>query len=283
MPEHKLKIGATLLPLYLVAQEVAGNAADVQLIPSAGAASPGFLPDERVAHSFVVFDIIFWSGTALDDWFTRLLPDSDVKGSTPRLVNIAKGINLLPSDRQENGASPLPAENPYYWLDMGRTIIIASTMRDELIALEPQRKMLYWSQTSAFFEQLTVIDRDIRERRKGFATHYLVSEYPFFTYFDQSYGLTPLGSLAAQRGGARDDAHLARITHDMKTHKVRAIFVSPDTPSWITEFAQTQKYNLYVFDPMLYSTSTAGLTFNAIMRRNIESLSQGLHYQPPAD
>jgi len=287
---RKLKIATTILPLYLTTKEVAGDLALVEnLIPlnippyqlksSAEA-------DKRLSQT----DLLVVSDTDLDAWADSIVQTTNFDQNA--IVHAGKKFEHLPSlpvivpnkrpDRRgvkQYAPTKVIGSNPYYWLDAGRMIRVAETIRDALIAKDPAHQRQYWINTSAFFEQLTMIDRDIRERAKGFKSKTMASMYPYLTYFVQSYDMEWVGALAESPSSSPNREHLSLLKRQMLNHGVEALFVPLQIPSWMNDFARETDTKFYVFDPIEYATST-DITYNSVMRKNITALSEGLGYEP---
>ena len=263
---HALRLGSTLTPLHLIVQELTRGITVPTLIipPPQGQANPSSNPKNILNN----YDIIFTSGTMLDAWVGQSSNPLSSTSSHVIMVNVAEKIPLLSGD-------------PYYWLDVENVKIVTETIRAILISSEPAYEAALAYNASAFKEQLTMIDRDIKERVQGFDKKPIVAEYPFLSYVSQRYGFTVHGTLGM---GPHDSYHTSRLTtlaHSMRTQGISSVLVTPDAPSWVSEFASTHGFTLYTFNPMLIASSTLNASYQTIMRHNIESLSDIFHYTPP--
>lgn len=90
---------------------------------------------------------------------------------------------------EEDGHHHAGEYNPHIWLDPRRAIQQVETIRDGLIAADPQGTSTYTANAAAYIEQLNALDQDIATALKPYAGQTFVTYHDFAPYFAERYGL----------------------------------------------------------------------------------------------
>jgi zinc transport system substrate-binding protein len=145
----KVRLAATIFPLYDIAREVAGPMADVALILPPGASRHTFEPTPAAVRALGGAQALFVVGHGLDAWAARLAGGAGVS----RLVRVDGDIAL----RRVDGAV-----DPHYWLSAPNARAIAGVVAAELERLAPDRYPEIQRSLLAYQARLDAADAEVR-------------------------------------------------------------------------------------------------------------------------
>lgn len=276
MPEEppKIKVVTTILPLYFMAKEIGGALVEVENIIPLSVQPWGHALSEDEKRKLEGAQFLLRTNTSIDRWVEGIAVDYPFLNE----LVIGRSLRLLPSLPLIAGGPASEESDAYFWLDPGRMMVAAGEIRDALIARAPEKKQEYWTQTSAFIETLSMIDRDFRERFKGVQSDSFVTSRNYMTYFIDSFGLNWVGAGTERPGQIPTADQRVRLRRMMRNKGISAFFTAPGD-TWVQGFAAETGVTLYQFDSMEFATSTA-VTYDAIMRKNMQAVSEALGYMP---
>ena len=256
----KIKVAATIYPLYDIVKNIGGDKTDVVLILPPGASPHTFelKPSDvkNMENSQAVFEI----GLGLDDWATDLADSID----NLRYFEVNDKINLLDfeSDEHEHGDEAHESEgaeeehhhegqDPHYWLSLGNAGIIAGNVAEDLSELDPANADYYAQNLSAYQEALTATTLEAQSILDGLSKKDLVVFHDSWNYFAQENGLNILAVFEPSPGKEPTPQQLAEFNDLILEHQVKSIFSEPQlSQESIKAFIGDLDLNLYVLDPL---------------------------------
>jgi ABC-type Zn uptake system ZnuABC Zn-binding protein ZnuA len=255
----KLKVGATIFPIYDIARQVAGPIADVVLILPPGASPHTFEPTPAAVRSLSGARTLFVIGHGLDDWAARLARGAGV----PRLVRVDADIAL----RREAGGQR-GSVDPHYWLSIRNGEAIAQTVAAELERLAPDRAVDIRSALAAYLARLDATDREIRRLLDGLPTRRIATFHDAFGYFADAYGLEIAAVFEPYPGREPGPRFVVAFQQKVRATGVRVVFSEPQlSVDAIRPIARDLGVAISVLDPLGGSSGREGyievMLFNA--------------------
>jgi ABC-type Zn uptake system ZnuABC Zn-binding protein ZnuA len=120
-----------------------------------------------------------------------------------------------------------PAGNPHYTLDPGMAPIITQNIVDGLSRVGPDQRALFERNRRDF---LTRLDSAMARWTKSFEPvrgARVVVYHADWVYFFTRFGLRQAGTIEERPGIPASPGHLARLLHQIKEEKVKAVVVEP--------------------------------------------------------
>jgi ABC-type Zn uptake system ZnuABC Zn-binding protein ZnuA len=218
-----------------IVQNVGGDAIDVTSIVPAGGDAHNFDPKPDQVASISDADLIFEIGLGLEPWLPDMIEASGASGQT---VTVSDGLNVIEIAGEEDADHAEEdhghdhdhgGTDPHVWGDVQNVIAITATVKDALIAADPDNATVYETNAANYTTQLNDLDQFIKDevaklpedRRK------LVTSHDTFGYFARAYGFeiigTALGSVSTEAGdpSAKD---VAALVGEIQKAGVPAIF-----------------------------------------------------------
>ena len=143
---EKLKVVTTFTVLADMAQNVAGDAAEVVSITKPGAEIHGYQPTPRDIVRAYDADLILWNGLNLELWFEQFLQNL---GDIPS-VTLTEGIEPISiGEGSYEGKA-----NPHAWMGLENALVYVANIEKALATADPDNAMIYQQNANAYSEQL---------------------------------------------------------------------------------------------------------------------------------
>ncbi len=267
----KVRVVASLFPLYDFARHIAGDKAEVSLLLPPGMEAHSFEPAPADILRINRADIFIYTGASMEPWVADILKGLDNRALL--IIDASSGIEL------SAGA------DPHIWLDFSYAQKMVDTILAGFLAKDPANRSLYLARARAYKAKLADLDEEFKKGLSHCAQRTFIHGGHFaFGYLAKRYNLTFLsaypGFAANTEPGPRD---LVRLTRTMRLHGIRYVYcdrlVSPRIASVIAREAGAGLLLLNAAHNLTKEEMDQGLTFISIMERNLAQLKRGLECQ----
>ena len=184
--KERLKVVTTFTVIADMAQNVAGDAADVVSVTRPGAEIHGFQPTPRDLIRATDADLILWNGLNLELWFEQFISN----------------LGDIPSATLSDGIDPIsiaegPYEgkaNPHAWIGADAALIYVDNIRDALSEHDPENAGIYAANAAMY---KTKIEETLAPFRAQIAAvpeqqRWLVTCEGAFSYLARDFGMKEL-------------------------------------------------------------------------------------------
>lgn len=182
----RLKVVTTFTVLADMAQNVAGDAADVVSITKPGAEIHGYEPTPQDLVRAIDADVILWNGLNLELWFEQFLANLGDKPS----VTLTDGIDPISiSEGSYEGKA-----NPHAWMGLDNALIYIDNIEAALAEYDPENADVYAQNASTY---RTALQDTIAPLRDAIAAipeddRWLVTCEGAFSYLARDFGMKEL-------------------------------------------------------------------------------------------
>lgn len=183
---NKLKVVTTFTVIADIAQNVAGDAADVVSVTRPGAEIHGYQPTPRDLVSASDADLILRNGLNLELWFDQFLRNL---GDIPS-VTVSDGIEPIAiADGTYEGKS-----NPHAWMGLENAKIYVANIRAALSEADPENTAIYEANAEAYIQKLSEVVEPLRRSILALPddSKWLVTCEGAFSYLARDFGLQEL-------------------------------------------------------------------------------------------
>jgi ABC-type Zn uptake system ZnuABC Zn-binding protein ZnuA len=254
MAAPRLKVAATIFPLYDLVRSVAGSEVEVVLLVPPGASPHTFEAKPSTIRALTGSAVVFAIGHDLDDWAARLAQEAGV----PRTIVVDAQISLQTAEHETSGhgssaahAHQHGAVDPHYWLAIPNAVRIVRTLAAVLGDLDPAVKQAYGQRAAAFGKQLQAVDDEIRQMLQTLPKRDIATFHPAFGYFAAAYNLHVVATFESSPGAEPGPRRVAEFLRQIETHKLRVLFVEPQLPRQPLEgLARDLGMTLQELDPL---------------------------------
>ena len=180
--EAKFKVVTTFTVLQDIAQNVAGDAAEVQSITKPGAEIHDYQPTPQDIAQAQSADLIIWNGLNLERWFERFFQNMK---NVPAVV-ATDGITPVSIYEGEYSGKP----NPHAWMSTSNALIYIENIKNAFIKYDPQNAKTYEENATRYAEKIKQLDKPLREKLAQVPENkrWLVTSEGAFGYLTKDYG-----------------------------------------------------------------------------------------------
>ncbi len=223
---QKLNIVTTFSVLADMAQNVAGDAANVTSLIKRGAEIHNYEPTPKDIVRARRADLILWNGFNLEVWFAQFFQNLD---GVP-VVELTEGIT--PIDIYNGPYSGKP--NPHAWMSQHAAFIYIDNIRDALIKYDAGNADIYRANATRYKRQITATLAPIRREFETLAedSRWLVTSEGAFSYLARDFNLRELflWPINADQQGTPKQVRV--VIDTMREHNIGVIFsestISPE-------------------------------------------------------
>jgi len=184
--EDRFKAVTTFTVLADMAQNVAGDVADVVSITKPGAEIHGYEPTPQDIVRASDADLILWNGLNLELWFEQFVANL---GDIPS-VTLTDGIDPISigSGSYEGRA------NPHAWMGLDNALIYVDNIAAAFATHDPDNAMTYLANAKAYKQQIRDTIGPLRDRIADVPQdrRWLVTCEGAFSYLARDFGLQEL-------------------------------------------------------------------------------------------
>jgi manganese/iron transport system substrate-binding protein len=216
--QDRLKAITSFTIIADMAQNVAGDVADVVSITKPGAEIHNYQPTPGDLISAQDADLVLWNGLNLEQWFEQFLSNL---GDVPAVL-VSEGVEPMGIGEGPYEGKP----NPHAWMSPTDALIYVENIRKAFVAADPANEATYNANAAAYSAEITAAVEPIRaaiaaipEERRWLAT----SEGAF-SYLARDFGLKELYLWpinADQQGTPQQVRH---VIDEVRANSVPAIF-----------------------------------------------------------
>jgi ABC-type Zn uptake system ZnuABC Zn-binding protein ZnuA len=280
--ERKIRLVTSILPVYCVAANVAGDLANVEAVVTSGSDPHDHAFSSKDLRRIKEADLILVIGLDLEGWLTKALDAADSKNSK-KVVVLSSGLE----PQLIHGITPFVGEpknarkhdqtvNPHIWLNPVFLQHCVSNLVVRLSEKYPQHKKQFAANADQYISRLNKLDKELAETLSA------VKDVPFFTlhdafpYFAARYDLKLAGVLEELPDVKPSPRYLSRLYQVAKTNKVKAVFSEPFLSSkMVQQVAKDLSLKTGSLDP-LESGELRSDSYETGMRKNGASLLKTL-------
>ena len=219
--EGKLKVVTTFTVIADMAQNVAGDAAEVVSITRPGAEIHDYSPTPRDLVKAQDADLILWNGLFLERWFEQFFSNlRDVPDAT-----ISDGVVPIAISGGDYAGKP----NPHAWMALDSAEIYVDNIRDALSKADPSNAETYAANAEAYKRQIAEVIGPLRATARALPPEHrwLVTSEGAFSYLARDFDL--------------QEVYLWPINADAQgtPHQVRAVIDTVRAPNIPVVFSES--------------------------------------------
>ncbi len=216
--DETFKVVTTFTILQDVAQNVAGDAAEVVSITKPGAEIHGYEPTPQDIVRASSADLILYNGLNLELWFEQFINNL---GDMPSAI-LTDGI--APMSIVEGEYEGLP--NPHGWMGLDNAMVYVDNIRDALSEHDPENAEIYAVNADAYKQQIRDTVGPLRDQILALPeeNRWLVTCEGAFSYLAKDFGLKEayLWPINADQTGTPQQVR--SVIDTVREHNIPAVF-----------------------------------------------------------
>jgi manganese/iron transport system substrate-binding protein len=216
--QDKIKVVTTFTVIADMAQNVAGDAADVVSITKPGAEIHGYAPTPGDLVKAYDADLILWNGLNLELWFEQFFSNlRDVPAAT-----VSEGIIPIAISGGDYEGQP----NPHAWMALTSAEIYIDNIRDALSAVDPNNAATYAANATAYKAQMADVIGPLRKAIRALPENrrWLVTSEGAFSYLARDFGLREAFLWPTNADAQGTPQQVREVIDTVRKHDIPAVF-----------------------------------------------------------
>jgi len=215
---EKFRVITTFTVIADMAQNVAGDAAEVASITKPGAEIHEYQPTPGDIKRAQGAQLILANGLNLERWFSRFY--RHLKG-VPKVV-VSAGVE--PMGISEGPYSGKP--NPHAWMSAKNALIYVDNIRDALVKYDPANAATYQRNAERYKQQISATVAPVQQALAQIPEdkRWLVSSEGAFSYLTRDYGLKELYLWPINADQQGTPQQVRRVIDHVNKYQIPAVF-----------------------------------------------------------
>ncbi len=285
-PPAKLKVVASVYPVYEFARQVGGDKIDLTQLMPPGAEPHDWEPTAREIVAIRAARLFLYHGAGFET-IDKLLT-AETLGAT-KAVAVSQGIPLLKpadDDGHDHGSGDKNAKphdthtDSHMWLDPLLAQKEVEAIAAALAAADPQNADYYRQNAAGYIRELAKLDQEYQTALAGLPRREIVTSHAAFGYLAARYGLKQLPIMGLSPDSEPTPDKMASVVKFCREHQVKYIFFETlVSPRLAETIARETGASLLVLNPVENLTpeeTQQGKNYLGIMRDNLTNLKKAL-------
>ena len=215
---EKIKVGATIFPLYDLVRNIGGNFIEPVLIVQPGESPHTFSPTIEDLKKLAGAKVIFVNGFGLDEWVEKVARSVNIETE----VNVNE--NLKKIVEEHNG-------NPHLWLNPKYAVEECKVIADTLSEIDPSHSSYYRKNYEEYTNKILKTAENLKKEVDKLKNKNFIAFHPAYTYFAEYFGMNEVAVIEKVPGQKPTPKELISIENLIKSGKVNVLFKEPQLSS----------------------------------------------------
>lgn len=280
----RLKVVTAFYPLQYVAEQVAGDRAEITTLTAPGSEPHDLeLTAKQVASLSSADVVIYQKGfqASVDKAVEQAQPKNVVDVSTVVSLAASSEAGEHTDEHEHEGESAEEhaghdhgGTDPHVWLDPQNMVKISQSVSSRLSEVDAEHAATFKTQSEGLTAQLTQLDKSFEDGLKTCQRKEFITSHAAFGYLAKAYGLTQIGISGLAAESDPSPARIAEVQKLAKEHGVTTIFYETlVSPAHAKAIAGDLKLKTDVLDPLEGITDQSkGDDYISVQRANLTAL-----------
>ncbi len=280
---HKLKVVASLFPLYDFVRNVGKEKVDVELLLPPGVEPHSFEPKPADILHLNHADIFIYTNKYMEPWVEGVIKGMDSRKML--ILNSSRGV-LFTEERDNEGHHTKEEQghagmDPHIWLDFGNAILMVDTIRDGLIQKDPANQEYYQKNADQYKTVLQGLDTKFRQGLSSCKKRVFINGGHFaFGYLAGRYGLTYISAYGFSPDAEPTPGQLVKISRMLRQQGLKYLFyeelLTPRVAEMLALETGAQLLFLHGAHNISREEFAREVSFVELMEKNLENLETGM-------
>ena len=278
--DGKLKVVATIFPIYDFARNIGGDRVNVTMLlpPATDAHNYELKPEDIVKVSKA--DIFLFTNFEMEQWAYKIIKAAGEKTNV-LAVETGSGTILLPLNKVDEHEKDASKFDPYIWLDLDNAQKMVDNIASAFIKKDSRNSDYYLKNAQKYKHKLIALDQRYRtELVKCQTKTILHAGHWAFAYLAHKYDLIYIAAYNASADAEPSPQNIFALVKKIKGQNVPYIYyedlVAPRLAQTIARETGTGLLKLSNGHDISKKDMENGLSFTSLMEANLETLKKGM-------
>jgi len=271
--DDRLKVATTFTIIADLAQNVAGDAAEVVSITRPGAEIHNYQPTPKDLLRVRDADLVLWNGLGLERLFKKFM--SRIKSATD--VVVSEGVEEIPISQGPYRDKP----NPHAWMSPTDVQLYVENIRRALAEADPDNAEIYNANASAYTKQIQELVEPLKQQLESIPARqrWLATSEGAFSYLARDFNLQEIYLWPINADAQGTPQQVRRLIDAIRDNDVPAVFSEStvsDKPARQIARETGARYGGVLYVDSLSEASGPVPTYIDLLRTTVETVVSGL-------
>ncbi|MFD1362543.1 metal ABC transporter solute-binding protein, Zn/Mn family [Lentibacillus salinarum] len=288
-----LTIYTSIYPIQYAVEQIGGDSVDVESVYPPGVDAHTYEPSSKEMTAIAEGDTFIYLGAGMEGFAETAAQALDSQDTA--LIEIGADEALFHEDtgahnsgneekheEHHHGQAESEAhhhdQNPHIWLDPERMIDMASTIKDELIALNPESSEQYTENFNALKDDLLALDHQFRETLESKENKKILVSHAAYGYWEERYDIEQIAVSGLSSNHEPSQKELTTIMDQAEEHNLDYILFEQNSSDRVSEIIQDQigakSLQIHNLSVLTEADIKNGEDYLSLMKHNLEVLDQ---------
>ena len=278
--DGKLKVVATIFPIYDFARNIGGDRVKVTMLlpPSTDAHNYELKPEDIIKVGKA--DIFLFTNFEMEQWAYKII-NADGDKTSMLAVETGSGTALLPLADVDEHEKHLSQFDPHIWLDLDNAQKMIDNIATAFIKKDPRQSDYYLKNARKYKLRLIALDQRYRKELVKCQTRTVLhAGHWAFAYLARKYNLIYISAYNASADSEPSPQKMFSMIEQIKAQKIRYIYyedlVAPRLAETIARETGTGLLKLNNGHDISKNDLKKGSSFITLMEDNLAALKKGM-------
>ncbi len=276
-----LRVVTTIGQIADAVRRVGGDRVEAQSLMGPGVDPHLYRASESDITRLESADAVFWNGLHLEASMSGVLERmGDLGVHSVRVTDDIDRARLLAPPEFKG------AYDPHIWFDLDLWSTVVGTVRDALIAMDPDGAEVYRANAAAYIAEIGELDSYVKARALEVdeRVRVLVTAHDAFNYFAKRYDLEVRGLQGISTESEASTADVQELARFVSERGIPAVFIESSVPDQgvqaVIEAAAARGHTVIIggeiFSDAMGQKGTEEGTYLGMIRHNIDTIVEAL-------
>ncbi|HUN54711.1 MAG TPA: zinc ABC transporter substrate-binding protein [Smithella sp.] len=279
--DQKLRVIATIFPIYDFARNIGGDKIKVTMLlpPGTDAHHYELRPEDIVKVSKA--DVFLFTNFEMEHWAYKIINAAD-KNTNMLAIETGKGAFLLPSNEEEEKPEEKVSQfDPHIWLDMDNAQKMVDNITEAFIKKDPRNSDYYLKNAHNYKLKLMNMDQRYRTELNGCKTKTILhAGHWAFAYLARRYNLKYIAAYNVLADAEPSPQKIFALVKQIKSEHVHYIYyesmMNPRLAQTIAKETGAGLLKLNNGHDVSKADIKNGESFISLMEKNLINLKKGM-------
>lgn len=275
--DNKLKVYATIFPIYDFTRNIGGDKIDLNYIVPPSGEPHDFEISAKTMKNIQDSNLLIKNGLGVDSFADSISEES----ATLKIVDASEGITPL-KYHEEEGHDESEEEHshgeydPHIWLNINNAIKECENIKNALVKADEENKDYYEENYNNYVEKLKALDKSYEDTLGTLKGNTLLVSHEAYGYLCKQYGLSQVSITGISPNQEPSISKIASLTEFAKENNVKYVLfdglVNPKVANTIASEAKINTEVLYSIDGITKEDFNNNEGYISLMEKNLETL-----------
>ncbi|MGL5693409.1 MAG: metal ABC transporter solute-binding protein, Zn/Mn family, partial [Peptostreptococcaceae bacterium] len=280
LEEDKIKVYATIYPIYDFAKNIGGDKIDLNYIVPPSGEPHDYEISAKMLKDIQNADLLIMNGLGIDGFADNIKAEknnlnivvaSDGVSKLKYNEELHNDVSVKNEDEHEHGQY-----DPHVWLNIDNAIKECENIKDALIKADEENKEFYENNFNEYTSKLSEIQENYKKELSNLKNNIILVSHDAYGYLCNEYNLNQISVTGVSPNQEPSMNKIAQISKFAKENNIKYILfdglVNSRVSQTIADEASINTLTLYSIDGINKDDLKNNQNYISLMEKNLETL-----------